>query len=70
MSTVPVNDDQILRELQNDSAKWIMKTFPTRLGKGVDEVEVRMQLKDEAEKWVQENFELRRQGKEGTPLPA
>ena len=69
MSALPVNDDQVLRELQTESAKWIMKTFPTRLGNGVDEVEARMQLKDEAEKWVQENFELRRQGKEGTPLP-
>ena len=70
MSTVPVNDDQILRELQTESAKWIMKTFPNRLGNGVDEVEVRMQLKAGAEKWVTENFELRRQGKESTPFPA
>jgi hypothetical protein len=70
MSTIPVNDDQILRELQTESAKWIMKTFPTRLNNGVDEIEVRLQLKAEAEQWVQENFELRRQGKEGTPLPA
>ena len=65
-----VNEDQILRELQTESAKWIMKTFPTRLNNGVDEVEVRLQLKADAEKWVTENFELRRQGKESTPFPA
>jgi hypothetical protein len=71
MSTVPVNDDQILRELQTESAKWIMKTFPSRMsGVGVDEIEVRIQMKAEAEKWVTENFELRRQGKESTPFPA
>lgn len=65
-----VSDDQLLRELQNDAAKWIMKTLPVRMnGGGLDEVEVRMQLKDEADKWVEYNFEQRRQGKEGTPSP-
>ena len=64
------SDDQLLRELQNDAAKWIMKTFPVRLSStGADEIEVRMQLKEEAEKWVQYNFEQRKQGKEGTPSP-
>ncbi|MDF1525228.1 MAG: hypothetical protein RRA15_13675 [bacterium] len=70
MSTIPVNDDQILRELQTESAKWIMRTFPNRMSSGADEVAVRLQLKEDAEKWVKENFELRRQGKESTPLPA
>jgi len=65
-----VSDDQLLRELQTEAAKWIMKTFPVRLsGNGVDEIEVRMQLKDEADRWVQYNFDQRRQGKEGTPSP-
>jgi len=65
-----VNENQILRELQNDAAKWIMKTLPVRMnGNGVDEIEVRMQLKDEAEQWVQYNFEQRKQGKEGTASP-
>ena len=64
------SDDQLLRELQNDAAKWIMKTFPVRLGSGgADEIEVRMQLKEEADKWVEYNFKQRRQGKEGTPSP-
>jgi len=63
------SDDQILRELQTEAQKWIMRIFPSRLGKGVDEVEVRLQMKAEADKWVQENFERRRQGKESTPLP-
>jgi hypothetical protein len=70
MSTIPANDDQILRELQTESAKWIMKTFPNRMSSGANEVEVRLQLKADAEKWVTENFELRRQGKESTPFPA
>ena len=70
MSTIPVNDDRILRELQIEATKWIMKTLPNRTGPGVDEHEARIQMDTEAEKWVQENFELRRQGKEGTPLPA
>lgn len=64
------SDDQLLRELQNDAAKWIMRTFPVRLGSsGLDEIEVRMQLKEEADKWVEYNFTQRKQGKEGTPSP-
>ena len=63
------NDDQVLRELQTEAAKWIMRTFPTRLGNGVDEIEVRLQLKADADQWVKDNFDARRQGKEGTPLP-
>ena len=64
-----VNENQILRELQNDAAKWIMKTFPSRVGNGVDEIEVRMQMKDEAEKWVQDSLKLRLEGKEATASP-
>lgn len=65
-----VNDDRILRELKTEAAKWIVKTFPDRMGGvGVDEVEVRMQLKTEADHWVEYNFDQRRQGNEGTPSP-
>lgn len=66
----PVNDNQIMRELKTEAAKWIMKTFPDRMGGvGVDEIEVRNQLNTEADHWVQYNFDQRRQGKEGTPSP-
>jgi hypothetical protein len=64
-----VNENQILRELQGDAAKWIMKTLPSRVGSGADEIEVRMQMKDEAEKWVQDTLKLRLEGKEGTASP-
>ena len=68
MSTV--NENQLLRELQNEAHKWIMRTFPVRMNGGAaDETEVRIQMNDEAEKWVQYNFEQRREGKEGTPSP-
>ena len=68
MSTV--NDDQILSELKTEAAKWIMRTFPDRMGGvGVDEVEVRNQLNTEADHWIKYNFDQRRQGKEGTPSP-
>ncbi|MGD8353831.1 MAG: hypothetical protein PVJ01_06655 [Pseudomonadota bacterium] len=64
------SDDQLLRELNTEAHKWMMRTFPARMSaNGADEVEVRLQLKADADKWVQENFELRQQGKEGTPLP-
>jgi len=64
------SDDQLLRELQGEAHKWIMRTFPVRMGAGgADEVEVRLQLKEEADKWIEYNFEQRRQGKEGTPTP-
>ena len=65
-----VNDDQILRELKTEAAKWIMKTYPDRMGGvGVDEVEVRIQLKTEADHWVQYNLKQPLDGKEGTPSP-
>jgi hypothetical protein len=63
------SDDQILRELKTEAQKWTMKTFALRVGKGVDEIEVKLQMKAEAESWVEYNFELRKQGKEGTPSP-
>jgi len=64
------SDDQLLRELNTEAQKWIMRTFPVRLGSsGAGEVEVRMQLKKEADNWVEYNFEQRKQGKEGTPSP-
>ena len=69
MSSIVANDDQIMRELQTEAAKWTMRTFPSRVGKGLDEVEVRLQMKAEAEKWIQYNFEERRQGREGTASP-
>lgn len=65
-----INDDQVLRELKTEAAKWIMKTLPERMsGVGVDEVEVRNQLNTEADQWVQYNFKQRLDGKEGTPSP-
>jgi hypothetical protein len=68
MSTV--NENEVLRELQTEAAKWIMKTLPERMsGVGVDEVEVREQLNTEAEQWVQYNLRQRMDGKEGTPSP-
>ena len=66
-----INENQILRELQNDATKWIMKTLPNRAsGNGVDAVEVRNQMNIEADQWVQDNLKLRLDGKEGTPLPS
>ena len=63
-------DDQLLRELKTEAAKWIVRTLPDRMsGVGVDEVEVRNQLNVEADQWVQYNFDQRREGKEGTPSP-
>ena len=65
------NENQILRELQTEAAKWTMRTFPTRMSaSGAGEVEVRLQMKEEAEKWIQDNLKLRLEGKEGTTLPA
>ncbi len=65
-----VNENQILRELQNDATKWIMKTLAVRTNGGkVDEIEARMQLKNEADQWVQENLKLRLDCKECTPFP-
>ena len=63
------SEDQLLRELQTEAQKWIMRTFPSRLGNGADEVEVRLQMKEEADKWVQYNLKQRLEGKEGTPSP-
>ena len=63
-------DDQILRELKTEAAKWVIRTLPERMGGiGVDEVEVRKQLNNEAEHWVQYNFKQRLEGKDGTPSP-
>ena len=64
------SEDQVLRELKTEAAKWIMRTFPERMGGvGVDEAEVRMQLNREADRWVQYNLKERLAGKEGTPSP-
>ena len=63
------SDDQLLRELNTEAQKWIMRTFPARMANGAKEVDVRIQMKEEADKWVEYNFEQRRQGKEGTPSP-
>lgn len=66
-----INENQILRELQNDATKWIMKTLPVRTsGGGVDEHEVRNQMNIEADQWVQDNLKLRLDGKESTPFPS
>ena len=57
-----LNDDEILKELKIEAAKWVIKTLPERMsGVGVDEVEVRNQLNIEADRWVQYNFDQRRQ---------
>jgi len=66
-----VNENQVLRELQNDAAKWTMKIFSSRMSvAGAVESEVRVQMKADAEQWVQENLKLRLDGKEVTPFPA
>jgi len=63
-------DNELLRELQTQAAKWKIRTLPERMsGVGVDEVEVRNQLNTEADQWVQYNYDQRRSGKEGTPSP-
>ena len=65
-----MRDDQILRELKTQAAKWVIRTLPDRLsGVGVDEIEVRNQLETEADQWVQYNYKQRQDGKEGTPSP-
>jgi hypothetical protein len=65
------NENQILRELQNDATKWIMKTLPVRTNSGqVNEVEARMKLKDEADQWVQDSLKQRLDGKEALPFPS
>ncbi len=65
-----VNENLILRELQNDAAKWIMKTFSSRMSvAGADEVEVRIQMKAEADQWVQDSLKQRLDGKEAIPFP-
>jgi len=65
-----MNEDQVLRGLKTEAAKWIVKTFPDRMGGvGVDEIEVRNQLNTEADHWVQYNLKQRLEGKEGTPSP-
>ena len=63
------SDDQIMRELKTEAQKWIIRTFPSRLGNGIDEVEVRIKMKEEADAWIEYNFKERSQGKEGTPSP-
>ena len=63
------SDDQIMRELTTEAHKWTIKTFPSRLGNGIDEVEVRIQMKEEADSWIEYNLEQRKQGKEGTASP-
>ena len=64
------SEDKLLRELKTEAAKWIMRTFPERMGGvGVDEIEVRMQLNREADHWIQYNLKERLAGKEGTPSP-
>ena len=65
-----LNENQVLRELKTEAAKWIVKTLPDRMGGvGVDEVEVRKQLNKEADNWVQYNIKERLEGREGTPSP-
>ena len=63
------SDDQIMRELTTEAQKWTIRTFPSRLGSGIDEVAVRIQMKEEADKWIQTNFEERKQGRAGTASP-
>ena len=59
MSSIVLNEDQILRELMTEAAKWTMKTFPTRMSaSGADEIEVRIQMKADADQWVQDNLKL------------
>ena len=70
MSSIVLDEDQILRELKTEAAKWTMKTFPTRMSaSGADEIEVRIQMKADADQWVQDNLKLRLDGKESTPFP-
>ena len=63
-------DDKLLKELMAQAADWIEKELPNRMqAVGVDEEEVRKELKIEADQWVQYNVDQRSQGKEGTPSP-
>ena len=52
------------------AADWIEKELPNRMqAVGVDEEEIRKELKIEADQWVQYNVDQRSQGKKGTPSP-
>ena len=63
-------DDTVLQELMAQAADWIEKEFPNRMqAVGVDEEEIRSDLKIEADHWVEYNVEQRSQGKEGTSTP-
>jgi hypothetical protein len=64
------SENQILRELQNDAAKWTMKAFSGRMSvPGAEEIPVRIQMKADADQWVAENLKLRLAGKEDSPFP-
>jgi hypothetical protein len=64
------SDDQVLRELKTEAAKWTMKKFPSRMSApGAEEIAVRIQMKADADQWVAENLKLRLAGKEDSPFP-
>jgi hypothetical protein len=64
------SDDQVLRELKTEAAKWTMKIFSSRMSApGAEEIAVRIQMKADAEKWVQDNLKQRLAGKEDIPFP-